>query len=373
MQIGGDDREFLLGPRERISDARRTVGVVDLFSGVGGLTLGIEAAAAQMRFGFEVRFAVERDPRVREVYANNFGVDGERLASGVEHCFDRPLGSPLSLAEQTIASKVGSDVDFLVGGPPCQGHSTLNNHTRGDDPRNLLYLSMVRAAEVLRPRAVLIENVPAIERDTSGVLERARRFLEALGYQVATSIVSVASIGVPQRRQRHVLLALLGAQPDIDTAISVARTEEARDVRWAIHDLLGRRGSIYDSTGRLSRENEERATYLIREGLYDLPDRLRPPCQRGPHRYNSMYGRLRWDKPSQTITSGFGSPGQGRYLHPTDLRTLTPHEAARLQFFPDWFDFRALRFRGELARAIGNAVPPKLSFALAHYILDPRR
>jgi DNA (cytosine-5)-methyltransferase 1 len=83
-----------------------------------------------------------------------------------------------------------------------------------------------------------------------------------------------------------------------------------------------------------------------------------------------MYGRLQWDEPAQTITSGFGSPGQGRYLHPKKLRTLTPHEAARIQFFPDWFDFSLFRHRKYLSRALGNAVPPKLAFVVAAHLLS---
>ena len=82
-----------------------------------------------------------------------------------------------------------------------------------------------------------------------------------------------------------------------------------------------------------------------------------------------MYGRLSWTRPAQTITTGFGSPGQGRYLHPSELRTLTPHEAARIQFFPDWYDFSPLKHRNALSRAIGNAVPPKLAFVLASHAL----
>jgi DNA (cytosine-5)-methyltransferase 1 len=102
-----------------------------------------------------------------------------------------------------------------------------------------------------------------------------------------------------------------------------------------------------------------------------LPNKLRPPCHRNKpdHRYKSMYGRLRWDQPAQTITTGFGSPGQGRYLHPDLPRTLTPHEAARVQFFPDWFDFGKAPSRSALAHCIGNAVPPKLGFAAARYLL----
>jgi DNA (cytosine-5)-methyltransferase 1 len=82
-----------------------------------------------------------------------------------------------------------------------------------------------------------------------------------------------------------------------------------------------------------------------------------------------MYGRLKYDEPAQTITSGFGSPGQGRFIHPTRCRTLTPHEASRLQFFPDSFDFSSVKLRTALANMIGNAVPMLLSLVLAMAIL----
>jgi len=82
-----------------------------------------------------------------------------------------------------------------------------------------------------------------------------------------------------------------------------------------------------------------------------------------------MYGRLSYDLPAATITGGFGSPGQGRFIHPTQRRTLTPHEAARLQFFPDWFKFSDVATRTALAKMIGNAVPMKLSYAFCLELL----
>src|SRR5262249_32294085 len=113
-----------------------------------------------------------------------------------------------------------------------------------------------------------------------------------------------------------------------------------------------------------SQENQQRIKHLHDKGIYDLPNSIRPVChQNDEHSYRSMYGRILPDEPAQTLTCGFASPGQGRYVHPTQRRTLTPHEAARLQFFPDSFDFSGVPSRKALARMIGNAVPMKLSYA----------
>ncbi len=370
LQISGSDSSYLRGPRRTTSGALRALRVVDLFSGCGGLTLGVEAAATDLGMALDVRLVAERDRNVAAVFADNFRISAHRMFSCVEDCFDQRTGASLSTREQRARSLAGPDIDVLVGGPPCQGHSTLNNYTRGDDPKNALYLSMVRAAQVLSPHALLIENVPAVERDRAGVVERARELLEGLGYRTDTAIVSTIDIGVPQRRKRHVLLALGKGSPDIQAAVRDARLSRPRDLSWAIKDLVGRSQSHLDEPGLLSAANRKRAEYLLKNDEYDLPNRYRPACQRGPHKYKSMYGRLRWDEPAQTITSGFGSPGQGRYLHPELARTITPHEAARLQFFPDWFSFERLRTRRELARAIGNAVPPKLSFVLTHHVFN---
>jgi DNA (cytosine-5)-methyltransferase 1 len=139
---------------------------------------------------------------------------------------------------------------------------------------------------------------------------------------------------------------------------------QTRDIKWAICDLeQAIDGKLFNRPSTLSKDNRERIQYLLQNDLYDLPNNLRPPChQIGDHSYKSMYGRLKFGEAAQTITSGFGSPGQGRYVHPTQPRTLTPHEAARLQYFPDFFDFSKATTRTALANMIGNAVPMKLSY-----------
>jgi DNA (cytosine-5)-methyltransferase 1 len=368
-QMGGNDCAFLRSPKPSLRHPTGELRIVDLFSGCGGLTLGVEEAARLSGRTLSVRMALELDPPIAAAYAGNFSPAHGRDASDVAAWFDRHCGASLSLVERRVRKIVGS-VDLLVGGPPCQGHSTLNNHTRGDDPKNALYLRMVRAAEVLLPRAIIIENVPALERDLARTLDRTIDHLEQLGYKVDQGVICVADIGVPQLRRRHVLVAHADAQPDLEAAVNQAHAP-LRSLRWAIGDLVRREGDTpLDSASLLSPDNLRRASYLLKKGLFDLPNSKRPACQHDDHKYKSMYGRLSWRRPAQTITTGFGSPGQGRYLHPSEPRTLTPHEAARIQFFPDWYDFSALKHRSDLARAIGNAVPPKLAFVLALHALS---
>jgi len=144
-----------------------------------------------------------------------------------------------------------------------------------------------------------------------------------------------------------------------------------RTVRWAITDLLTLEGDdALDVPSRPSETNIKRMDYLFDNGTYDLPNPQRPKCHQDDHSYFSMYGRLAWDKPAQTITSGFGSMGQGRYVHPSRRRTLTPHEAARLQFLPDFVSFGdTTKRRGALATMLGNVAPPKLTMVLVESLV----
>jgi DNA mismatch endonuclease Vsr len=181
---------------------------------------------------------------------------------------------------------------------------------------------------------------------------------------VAAAVLDLVKLGVPQRRRRHVLLASRDRRLDppaiLATTIACGR-HEPRTVEWAIGDLAEIESAAgLDAPSNPTAANASRMRWLIEHDEYDLPNRLRPPCHHNAHSYVSMYGRLRWDGPAQTITTGYGSMGQGRYVHPGDARTITPHEAARLQTIPDFFDLRASNKRSAWAHVIGNSVPPLL-------------
>lgn len=378
IEILEDDWLFLRTKERPAYEGREPVRIVDLFAGCGGFTLGLAEACRALGRGIDIRLAVERDADVWKIYLANFGTryrssagDPPRAedeltgALDVSELFDGEGEDPLTEREAKVKALVGR-VDVCVGGPPCQGHSDLNNHTRRKDPKNALYERMVRAARVLEPRTLFIENVVGLRHDKGGVLQRAEAALRALGYTVSSAIVKLIDLGVPQLRKRHLLLATKTGV-DLEEGLKKGRIRKRRNLKWAIGDLnVGESDRFIDRSSKLSPENVLRAQWLKTNKQYDLPNDRRPKCHKEDpeHTYKSMYGRLRWGSPAQTITSGFGSPGQGRYLHPEKLRTLTPHEAARIQFLPDWFDFSSQERRSLIAVAIGNAVPPKLGFIL---------
>jgi len=190
-------------------------------------------------------------------------------------------------------------------------------------------------------------------------------------------VLRLDRLGVAQTRKRHVLLAVRGLDISAMDVLAGAVTGSAdgRDLRWAIGDLesMDSRESIFDAIPRASAENLRRLQWLLDHDKYDLPNSLRPKCHQDEHSYKSMYGRLRWEGPAQTLTSGYTSIGQGRYGHPSQPRALTAHEAARIQGFPDYFDFgRALR-RTALSTMIGNAVPPALASELFRPLIESMR
>ena len=356
------DKQFLLARRRPAYEVGcRPLRLVDMFAGAGGLSLGVAEACRLAGRGTSVRLAIEADQNIWPVYAANFILSQPSGPSSVEQWVDRSSGAKLSLTERRARKLVGP-IDLLAGGPPCQGHSNLNNHTRRHDPKNQLYFSMVRAAEVFEPNFVFIENVPSVVRDRLGVLDRSVSALSRLGYSVIHRVISAADLGVPQRRKRHILIASRTTR--LSPELLEYRTHSpVRTVRWAIGDLLQNKSSgLVGRVPTMSTENCKRANWLIKHDRFDLPNKYRPPCHRDmpDHRYKSMYGRLCWDLPAQTITTGFRSPGQGRFIHPAEPRVLTGHEAARLQFFPDWYNFEVARTGTTLAKAIGNAVPSGL-------------
>ena len=339
----------------------RTMTIADLFCGCGGLTLGACEAARQSGIQTKIALAVDLSRNALAVYQNNF------LRSGTQQeDLSLLLGSPgesILDSERRLSASVKS-ISLMLAGPPCQGHSDLNNSSRRHDPRNLLYLKVVRAAELFRPSVVLIENVPTVVHDKTNVVRRAKEWLCDFGYNVDDGIVSALRVGVPQNRRRHILVGSLAEKFCVAEFVEqLPRTDATLgDFLSGLEDEPETRTEAYYRPSRPTKTNADRIRYLFEHDIHDLPNSRRPACHRDKvHAYMSMYGRMHWDRPAQTLTSGFGSMGQGRYVHPTRPRLITPHEGARIQGFPDFFDFGGIESVTALREMIANAVPPQLS------------
>lgn len=336
--------------------------VADLFCGSGGLTLGAWEAARAMQLEFQSCLAADNDEDAMSVYRRNFAPRASFVAP-LEEAIDGEVGAALSMGERAILKGMPA-VDVLLAGPPCQGHSDLNNFTRRDDPRNELISKVVRFAEIASPTHIIIENVQGVRHDRAGVFQRSITQLEKMKYNVGSFLLEGSDIGLAQRRRRCFLVASK-CSPSSDERIYALSGAPAKTFDWACGDLEGcDEHTIYDTAAKVFPENQRRMSYLIENDLYDLPDQERPDCHRlKNHAYKSVYGRLWPDRPTPTITTGFGSPGQGRYTHPRIARTITPHEAARLQHIPDFFVFELAK-RKRLQKLIGNSVPSKLAYAV---------
>lgn len=348
--------------------ATRTIRVADLFSGCGLMSLGIREACRAVGKSFESALAVDANTTALTTYEKNFA-PCRTVKSDIAKYLNGRLGHRFTKSEKLFMRGLGR-IDILVGGPPCQGHSDLNNHTRRSDPKNGLYDRMARFSELVRPKHVIIENVPAVIHDHSNVVDRTIKHLRKLGYKVSSGFVEMSRIGVPQSRRRHVVVASRQRLIDIDATIETYARRE-RSVGWALSSLLRTPADrVIDQPSAQSKQTRKRIKHLFENNLYDLPNKLRPKChQSGDHSYKSIYGRQLWNEPAQTITTGFNTMGCGRFVHAKKHRTITPHEAARLQFIPDFFKFDDVQSRVALAEMIGNAVPPKLTYIFALELL----
>ena len=347
---------------------------VDFFSGCGGLTLGLWEAGRRCGIDINVKLGIDIMPEAKEVFQHNFG-DSEFILGDIEEIIDGDLEAPLTESEQRFQKNIGA-VDIVVGGPPCQGHSDLNNHSRRDDPRNDLYLRMARSVKILSPKIVLIENVQTVTRAKTNVVPRTRKFLSKLGYVSHDFTVKAAKLGLAQRRVRHFTIAVKDSNIDLKDLMSSIPLVLERPLSWAIGDL-GVGKTLFETPSTHQKQNVDRISWLFGEGwtdeekksefnvgtfekphAFNLINSRRPKCHQNGHNYPAVYGRMKWNEATPTITTGFGSTGQGRFVHPKEKRTLTPHEAARVQAFPDFFKFDVVRKRQPLHKLIGNAVPP---------------
>jgi DNA (cytosine-5)-methyltransferase 1 len=350
--------------------------VLDLFSSVGGLALGAKFAVELLGDRAVFEAAVDTDNDALLVHEENL-LTRTIVNESVRDLVDFRLTEDPRTGKASLryASTMGpaeewANVSVLIGGPPCQGHSTLNNRTRSDDPKNQLMLTMPAIAVALGIPSVVIENVPNVINDSKGVVQTTAQLFEAHGYKVTQGVMSASSLGWPQTRKRFFMVARLERKPlDFGAVIGAIRMP-AQPIAWALSDLLDvniDEGSLFNSVPKMSADNVRRVRYLFENDVYDLPDAERPKCHQGGHTYPAVYGRMHWDQPAPTITGGFMTPGRGRFIHPLRERVLTPHEAARVQGFPDWFDFEATAgdklTRAMLGKWIGDAVPSILGTA----------
>ena len=370
------DKAFLTGAVQSQPARSRTglVRIADVFCGAGGLSYGVQEAVRAAGLKPKAMMAADVNAVALEVYRRNF----DPLYYSRKNVWTSVTINYSSRRSRTVFSsppRVLTDefracqgqVDILLGGPPCEGHSTSNNHTRRSDPRNKYYVAMPALAAALGANCVIIENVPGVQHDHRGVLDEAKALFEFTGYSVDDGVIDSMTLGLPQTRKRHILVASKLAQPDLSAVIDTL-AQEPRNLRWAIEDIVDADPtSLMDTPAELSEVNLERIMYLFKNEEYDLPNELRPDSHKDGHTYPSIYGRLHWDRPSGTITTGFHSPGRGRYIHPERRRTLTPHEAARIQGFPDSFEFTLINgdhpTRTRIANMIGDAVPPQIGYA----------
>lgn len=358
----------------------------DLFCGPGGLALGVKQLATELGIEIVSELICDQDENAVDVYTANHCSrlrSIRSVTSLVDFHFrnwaDRAAFSyEPEIVDPLIADRL-PDIDLVMAGPPCQGHSNLNNHTRRTDKRNELYMTVPAFAVASSARMAVIENVPAVVRDRSQVVATARALFESSGYKVETGVLAADAMGWPQTRKRFFMVAHRQANPvPLAAVANLFADPKPRSVLWAIGDLVDEIGAdLMHSVSALSTENRSRIDWLFENEGYELPSPERPPSHRQGTSYLSVYGRMRGDRPAPTLTTGFLSPGRGRYVHPTRRRTLTLREAARIQGFPDSYRFVAdptnPPSRTKLAQWIGNAVPMPLGYAAALSVLavDP--
>ncbi|MBF2754699.1 MAG: DNA cytosine methyltransferase [Gammaproteobacteria bacterium AqS3] len=348
---------------------------IDLFCGGGGLSLGIHHALSQFGYDARLLLAADKDPAALRLVAKHFKPILQRttpIEDLVKYAID--LSGELDdfvthpqISDRQILQFKGK-VDLLVGGPPCQGHSNLNNKTRRYDQRNLLYYLMPAFAVALDIPNIIIENVTAIRSASERVVGITEKILAQHGYKIFTGVVNGVDFGVAQTRSRHFLVASKTTVPGVAEALSSLKTDPLT-FDCINSDLSAIPGypDILEINGNLSKENLERIKHLHETDSFELSNDLRPDCHKDGHTYPAVYGRMRGDAPAGTITTGFGSPGRGRYIHPYQPRMITIREAARIQSFPDWYfkdaDELGLN-RNNLHKIIGDAVPSLMVFPL---------
>lgn len=358
--------------------------LIDLFAGAGGLTLGFSKAFGH---NFEPVWANDFNEYAAKTYNANFGL----------HC---TVGDIVDLLDdpKTIIPKA----DVVIGGPPCQGFSLLNKK-RDDDPRKHLWRPFLEIVKRSQAEVFVMENVPQLlgSDEYFDIIKEANR----MGFQTTAETLLAADYGVPQTRYRAFIIGCKFAdprevfppkrthfRPENGTnqrtlfrlnGDHIDRPLPWRTVRDAISDLPPPEGTEIRHVpppfdlhfGRTPTPKSLRRYMAIpmegmnRFDLQRIAPELTPACWiRKTKGGTDLFGRLWWDRPSFTIRTEFYKPEKGRYLHPSQHRPITHREAARFQTFPDNFMFCGTKI--EIAKQIGNAVPPLLAANVASCVVE---
>lgn len=342
---------------------------LDIFSGAGGLTVGLKRA------GFKVAAAVELEDQAFTTYKTNHPE---------VHAFKQDVRT---IRGTSIKKVAGKRIDLLAGCPPCQGFSTLTNPSTKRDPRNDLVLEMARLVEEIGPRVVMMENVPGLADRGKRLFNKFLRTLERLNYRYTWKVLQVADYGVPQNRRRLVLLAGKRFELSLPSPTH-SRTGTDGLQKWkTLRDVISGMGSPkllaesrklggpqrlnWHVVRQLSSQNIAR----LREtkpgsSRADLPNHLRPDCHKSVNTgYTNVYGRMSWDQLPVTITGGCTTLSKGRFGHPSELRTISAREAARIQTFPDDYVFDS-PYMEYVCNMIGNALPCDFAEVLATSVMQ---
>jgi DNA (cytosine-5)-methyltransferase 1 len=340
--------------------------VIDLFAGCGGGSLGFTQA------GFRPVAAVEIDGDAADAYQGNVGL--RPVVDDIRHVDGESLLKSAGL-------KVG-ECTLLFGCPPCQSFTILRRGarlTKTDRARNALPREYVRLVEEIRPRHLAFENVPGmVEGRWRPQFDQLLSELTRVGYRHVWRVMDAAEFGVPQHRRRVLVVASRVAVPrlpeathsdDDDSGLLPPAT--VRSAIGALRPLSAGEQDSADPYHRARRHSDValRRLHAVPEGggRKDLPSDLQLACHKDHDGHYDIYGRMWWDRPAPTLTSGCTNVTRGRFGHPEQHRAITLREAMTLQTFPET---AVLRGTGEaMALQVGNAVPPLLARRIGETVL----